>query len=143
MKLVCSGNKTERKPIFPLAKDLTGVIHRLDDTGQPCGRVIAGVAYRLIQHDLRAGGIFLPQQLGLFIQILRGPGQGLPHTRSDRLSVQIIATGPVYEIEDSREAAPGKSHTTGELAKRYIVKIKGKETYLYETSGRWFVEMKM
>ncbi len=54
----------------------------------------------------------------------------------------VLATGPVYEIEDSREAAPGKAHTTGELARRYIVKIKGKETFLYETSGRWFVEMK-
>ena len=54
----------------------------------------------------------------------------------------VLATGPVYEIEDSREAAPGKAHTTGELARRYIVKIKGKETYLYETGGRWFVEMK-
>ena len=54
----------------------------------------------------------------------------------------VLATGPVYEIEDSREAAPGKAHTTGELARRYVVKIKGKETYLYETGGRWFVEMK-
>ncbi len=54
----------------------------------------------------------------------------------------VLATGPVYEIEDSREAAPAKAHTTGELARRYIVKIKGKETFLYETSGRWFVEMK-
>ena len=54
----------------------------------------------------------------------------------------VLATGPVYEIEDCREAAPGKAHTTGELARRYIVKIKGKETYLYETGGRWFVEMK-
>ena len=27
----------------------------------------------------------------------------------------VLATGPVYEIEDSREAAPGKAHTTGEL----------------------------
>lgn len=54
----------------------------------------------------------------------------------------VLATGPVYEIEDSREAAPGKAHTTGELARRYVVKIKRKETYLYETRGRWFVEMK-
>ena len=54
----------------------------------------------------------------------------------------VLATGPVYEIEDSREAVPGKAHTTGELARRYIVKIKGKETCLYETGGRWFVEMK-
>ena len=54
----------------------------------------------------------------------------------------VLATGPVYEIEDSREAAAGKAHFTGELARRYIVKIKGKETCLYETGGRWFVEMK-
>ena len=54
----------------------------------------------------------------------------------------VLATGPVYEIEDSREAAPGKAYSTGELARRYIVKIKGKETCLYETGGRWFVEMK-
>lgn len=54
----------------------------------------------------------------------------------------VLATGPVYEIGDSREAAAGKAHSTGELARRYIVKIKGKETCLYETGGRWFVEMK-
>ena len=54
----------------------------------------------------------------------------------------VLATGPVYEIEDSREAAAGKAHSTGELARRDIVKIKGKETCLYETGGRWFVEMK-
>ena len=53
----------------------------------------------------------------------------------------VLATGPVYEIEDSREAAPGKAHTTGELARRYVVKIKGKETYLYRDGERWFVEM--
>ena len=54
----------------------------------------------------------------------------------------ILATGPVFDIEDSREAAPGKACITGELAQRYVVKIMGKETYLYETNGRWFVEMK-
>ena len=53
----------------------------------------------------------------------------------------VLATGPVYEIEDSREAARQGPHH-GELARRYVVKIKGKETYLYETGGRWFVEMK-
>lgn len=53
----------------------------------------------------------------------------------------VLATGPVYEIEDSREAAPGKTHTTGELARRYVVKIKGKETFLYRDGERWFVEM--
>ena len=35
-----------------------------------------------------------------------------------------------------------KAHTTGEVARRYLVKIKGRETCLYESSGRWFVEMK-
>ena len=54
----------------------------------------------------------------------------------------VLATGPVFEIEDSREAVQGKARTTGELARRYVVKIRGKETYLYEASGRWFVEMK-
>lgn len=54
----------------------------------------------------------------------------------------VLATGPVYEIKNSREVSPGKARITGELTRRYMVKIKGKETYLYETSGRWFVEMK-
>ena len=53
----------------------------------------------------------------------------------------VLATGPVYEVEDSKEAPRGKARTTGEFARRYIVKIKGKETFLYETDGRWFVEM--
>ena len=54
----------------------------------------------------------------------------------------ILAAGPVFEIQDSREAAGGKNRATGELARRFVGKIKGKETYLYEASGRWFVEMK-
>ena len=54
----------------------------------------------------------------------------------------VLATGPVFDIEDSREAAPGKAGFTGELARRFMVKIRGKETCLYETGGRWFVEMK-
>ena len=54
----------------------------------------------------------------------------------------VLATGQVYHVEDSREASKGKAPTTGEVARRYLVKIKGRETCLYETSGRWFVEMK-
>ncbi len=60
---------------------------------------------------------------------------------SIRPQIIVLATGTVYEIEDSREAAPGKAHTTGELARRYVVKIKGKETFLYRDGERWFVEM--
>lgn len=54
----------------------------------------------------------------------------------------VLATGPVFEIEDSREAVRGKARTTGELARRYVVKIHGKETFLYRDGERWFVEMK-
>ena len=54
----------------------------------------------------------------------------------------VLATGQVYDVEDSRETSRGKAATTGEVARRYLVKIKGKETCLYEASGRWFVEMK-
>ena len=39
----------------------------------------------------------------------------------------ILAAGPVFEIQDSREAAGGKNRATGELARRFVVKIKGKE----------------
>lgn len=54
----------------------------------------------------------------------------------------VLATGPVYEIEESREAGRGKARTTGEIARRFAVKIRGRETWLYEDGGRWFVEMK-
>lgn len=54
----------------------------------------------------------------------------------------VLATGPVFEIEDSRETMRGKACTTGELARRYVVKIRGKETFLYQDGERWFVEMK-
>jgi hypothetical protein len=35
-----------------------------------------------------------------------------------------------------------KTQRTGEVALRYTIKIKDQETYLYDDSGRWFVEMK-
>lgn len=54
----------------------------------------------------------------------------------------VLATGPVYEIEEVREAGRGKARTTGEIARRFVVKIHARETWLYEDGGRWFVEMK-
>ncbi len=54
----------------------------------------------------------------------------------------VFAAGPVYEIKESRDAGRGKARTTGEIARRFAVKIHGKETWLYEDGGRWFVEMK-
>ena len=54
----------------------------------------------------------------------------------------VLAAGPVYEIEEAREEGRAKASTTGELARRFAVKIHGRETRLYEDGGRWFVEMK-
>lgn len=42
----------------------------------------------------------------------------------------------------NNEALSAGVRTTGELARRYVVKNKGKETYLYRDGERWFVEMK-
>ena len=54
----------------------------------------------------------------------------------------VFAAGPVYEIEESREAGRAKTAVTGELARRYAVRVRGRETWLYEDGGRWFGEMK-
>ena len=74
-------------------------------------------------------------------QAIRGSSSNPLHRRLRAAQKIVLATGAVYEIEDSREAAPGKAHTTGELARRYVVKINGKETFLYRDGERWFVEM--
>ena len=42
----------------------------------------------------------------------------------------------------NNEALSAGVRTTGELVRRYVVKNKGKETYLYRDGERWFVEMK-
>ena len=106
----------------------------------------------LVQHLHDRHLLFLCQALNI---LSRGQNRFLHHLfqklvdishkkflRPLRLASRLLATGPVFEIEDCREAVRGKARTTGELAHRYVVKIQGKETYLYETSGRWFVEMK-
>jgi hypothetical protein len=54
----------------------------------------------------------------------------------------ILADGPVYEIDEVKSVNRAKTQRTGEIALRYTVKIKNQETYLYDDSGRWFVEMK-
>lgn len=54
----------------------------------------------------------------------------------------LLANGPAFEIEESREAVNIQDSITREPARRFVVKIRGKETFLYEASGRWFVEMK-
>lgn len=53
-----------------------------------------------------------------------------------------MADGPTYEIDDVKTVCRAKTKRTGEVATRYTIQIKGKETFLYNDSGRWFVEMK-
>lgn len=54
----------------------------------------------------------------------------------------IMASGPTYEIDDGKTVCRAKTQRTGEVAIRYTIKIQGKETFLYNDDGRWFVEMK-
>ena len=54
----------------------------------------------------------------------------------------IFAAGPVYDVDDVRSVKKVKTSHTYEIANRYAVVVKGKETYLYEDCGKWFVEMR-
>ena len=54
----------------------------------------------------------------------------------------ILAAGPTYDIEDVRGVSRVKTSHTFEIANRYAIIVNGKETYLYEDCGRWFVEMR-
>ena len=47
-----------------------------------------------------------------------------------------------YEITEVKRVGTTKDFTTNEIAKRYTIMVKGKETSLYEDSGRWFVLLK-
>ena len=53
----------------------------------------------------------------------------------------IIIAGPTFDVEDVKGVTKVKTLSTSEIANRYTV-VKGKETFLYEDGGRWFVEMK-
>lgn len=54
----------------------------------------------------------------------------------------IMASGPVFEIDEVRNVTRAKTRRTGETALRYTVRIGKKETFLFCDDGRWFVEMK-
>lgn len=45
-------------------------------------------------------------------------------------------------MEDVKGVTKVKTLSTLEIANRYTVVVKGKETFLYEDCGKWFVEMK-
>ena len=61
---------------------------------------------------------------------------------SVRPQVITFAAGNRYDIDEVIRAGKTKDYTTSEIALCYTIKIKGKETHLYEDSGRWFVLMK-
>lgn len=54
----------------------------------------------------------------------------------------IFADGKTFEIEDVKGSVRAKTERAGETALRYRIVVRGKETYLYCDSGRYFVEMK-
>ena len=54
----------------------------------------------------------------------------------------IFAAGPIFDVEDVKGVTKVKTTSTFEIANRYAVVVKGKETYLYEDCGKWFVLMR-
>ena len=50
--------------------------------------------------------------------------------------------GRVYEIDRLKYRCRAASTKVGGCGMRYTVMIEGKETYLFEEDGRWFVEAK-
>ena len=48
--------------------------------------------------------------------------------------------GKQYELDRVTDARMAPSLKGGGLGIRYTVKIRGKEVYLFEDEGRWFVE---
>lgn len=53
-----------------------------------------------------------------------------------------MAAGPTFDIEEADTPTTGNIKMLGEFAKKYPVTIRGKKTFLYEDSGRWWVIMK-
>lgn len=54
----------------------------------------------------------------------------------------IMADGPCFEIDDVKSVTRTKTRYSGEVVLCYTVRIRGKETRLYNDDDRWFVEMK-
>ena len=52
----------------------------------------------------------------------------------------VWTNGKQYEIDRVTDVRQAASLRGGGLGMRYTVKIRGKEVYLFEDEGRWFVE---
>ncbi len=51
--------------------------------------------------------------------------------------------GTVYSIERLKDVRRAASTKVGGLGIRYTVMIRGHESYLFDESGKWFVEAKV
>ena len=52
----------------------------------------------------------------------------------------VWTDGKKYEIDRVKDVRMAPSLKGGGLGMRYTVKIRGKEVYLFEDEGRWFLE---
>ncbi len=51
--------------------------------------------------------------------------------------------GTVYPIDQLKEVCRAASAKVGGLGIRYTVVIRGKESFLFDENGKWFVEAKV
>ena len=52
----------------------------------------------------------------------------------------VWTDGQKYEIDRVSDVRQAPSLKGGGLGMRYTVKVRGREVYLFEDEGRWFVE---
>ena len=65
-------------------------------------------------------------------------------TEGDKIPVAILwSDGKVYGIDKIKYKTPATSLKVGGRGIRYTVMIDGKERYLFDEDGRWFVEGKV
>ncbi len=51
--------------------------------------------------------------------------------------------GTIYRIDQLKQVCRAASTKVGGLGIRYTVMIRGHESYLFDESGKWFVEAKV
>ncbi|MDO4623607.1 MAG: hypothetical protein Q4B22_11715 [Eubacteriales bacterium] len=55
----------------------------------------------------------------------------------------IYEDGTIYPIDQLKDVRRAASTKVGGIGIRYTVMIRGHESYLFDESGRWFVEAKI
>lgn len=59
--------------------------------------------------------------------------------RPRTISIPLVGE---FDIQEVKRVGWTKEHTSNGIARQYTIVVKGKEWYLYEDSGRWFVLMR-